>query len=84
MCKALSTWKAMRSSQDSRNCWSILEPPCPSSFHWDEDSEFISVSNLNVLNPSHYNYLNVNRSLADVDKTGLSNDHDFGSLCSNT
>ncbi|VDO63357.1 unnamed protein product [Schistosoma margrebowiei] len=42
LCKALSTWKAMRSSQNSHNCWSAVEPTCSISFDWDEDSEFIS------------------------------------------
>ncbi|CAH8606471.1 unnamed protein product [Schistosoma margrebowiei] len=78
LCKALSTWKAMRSSQNSHNCWSAIEPTCSISFDWDEDSEFISVCNLTVSNTSYCDLLS-NTTVDSVDKDVISSDHHYAS-----
>ncbi|CAH8621238.1 unnamed protein product [Schistosoma rodhaini] len=78
LCKALSTWKAMRSLQNPHNCWSLIEPSCSISSQWDEDCEFISVCDLTVSDPSYCDLLS-NTSVDSVDKDVISSDHDYAS-----
>ncbi|CAL8072609.1 unnamed protein product [Calicophoron daubneyi] len=47
LCRALHTWRAMRSMSQPQSSWCTVDPPSPSSFCWDDDSNFDSVSSLN-------------------------------------
>ncbi|CAH8539959.1 unnamed protein product [Schistosoma turkestanicum] len=66
----------MRSSQKSHSCWSVLEQSRSTSSEWDEDSEFISVTDLTVSSVSCSDHMS-SAPLDNVDQDSVSSNHDY-------